>query len=145
MKRAALLAITFAEAVFLPAAVAQEAENAPETPVERAGEAPAEGEHGKLEAWKWANFVLLAGGLGYLVRKNAGPFFAARSQQIRREKMEAQEARPGSDLRAADVDRRLASLETAIAALRSESEAERKAEAERIVRHTAAEIAKVQS
>src|ERR1035437_10665413 len=32
---------------------------------------------------KWANFLLLAGGLGYFIGKNAGPFFAARSAGIR--------------------------------------------------------------
>ena len=38
-----------------------------------------EGGEGGLQGWKWANFVLLAAGIGYLVGKNAGPFFSARS------------------------------------------------------------------
>ena len=36
-------------------------------------------------ALKWANFLLLAGLLGYFIGKNAGPFFAARSAGIRKD------------------------------------------------------------
>jgi F-type H+-transporting ATPase subunit b len=103
------------------------------------------GEHGGMEGWKWANFAILAIGLGYLINKNAGPFFAARSQQIRQDMVESQEARRQAEARAAEVDRRLASLDTEIAALRAESQREIQAEAERLSRHTAAEIAKIKA
>jgi F-type H+-transporting ATPase subunit b len=143
MKRAGLL-LLIAAAAFVPVAIAQEPARA-ETPLERASEPPAEGEHGNLEIWKWANFAVLAGGLGYLVKKNAGPFFDGRSQQIRKDMVEAQEARRQAEARAADVDRRLASLDTEIAALRGESQKEAQSETERLARHTAAEIAKIQA
>jgi len=145
MRRAGLIAIFFATAMFVPAGFAQEPAKANETPLEEASEPPAEGEQGKLELWKWANFVVLAGGLGYLIGKNAGPFFAGRSQQIRKDMQEAQEARRQSEARAAEVDRRLASLESEIAALRAESQQEAQAEGERQTRHTAAEMAKIQA
>lgn len=103
------------------------------------------GSHGPGEIWKWANFALLAGGLGYLIAKNGGPFFAARSQQIRKDMVDAQEARKQAEARAADVDRRLAALDSEIAALRAESKREAQAETERLGRHTAAEIAKIQA
>ncbi len=145
MKRAGWMAlIFFAAAVFLPA-LAQEPEKAHETALDRAAEPAAEGEHGATEMWKWANFVLLAAGLGYLIGKNAGPFFSARSQQIRKDMTEAQEARRQSEARAAEVDRRLASLETEIAAMRAASQKEMQAETERLARHTEAEIAKIQA
>ena len=112
---------------------------------ERAAEPPSQGEHGELEAWKLANFVLLAGGLGYLIKKNAGPFFASRSLKIQQDMLDAREMRADAERRAADVDRRLASLEAEIAALRTESQAEAKAETERAMQHTAAEIAKVRA
>ena len=88
---------------------------------------------------------MLAAGLGYLIGKNAGPFFATRSQQIRKDMLESQEARRQAEARAAEVDRRLASLETEIAALRAESQKEGEAETERLSRQTAAEMAKIQA
>jgi len=145
MKRAGLIVVIFGSAMFGAIALAQEPAKADETPLEHASEPPAEGEHGKLELWKWANFVVLAGGLGYLIGKNAGPYFAGRSQQIRKDMHEAQEARRQSEARAAEVDRRLASLESEIAALRAESKNEAQVESERLTRHTAAEMAKIQS
>ena len=145
MKRARPIALLFTAAIFIAVSPAQEPARANETALEHASEPPAEGEQGNLELWKWANFVVLAGGLGYLISKNAGPFFAARSQQIRKEMQEAQEARQQSEARAAEVDRRLASLESEIAALRAESQQEAQAESERLTRHTAAEMAKIQS
>ena len=112
---------------------------------ERAEEKPSQGEHGELEAWKLANFLLLAGGLGYLVKKNAGPFFEARNRKIHQDMLDAKVLRLEAEKRAADVDRRLANLETEIAALRAESQAEAKAETERSMKRTAGEIAKIQA
>ena len=112
---------------------------------QRASETPAEGEHGGMEAWKWANFGLLAIGLGYLIQKNAGPFFAARSKKIQQDMLDAEEARKDAEKRAADVDRRLANLAAEIASLKAESQTEAKAETERSMQHTSAEIAKIQA
>lgn len=145
MKRAGPTVMIFGALLWAFAAAGQEPAKANETALEHASEPPAEGEHGKLEMWKWANFVVLAAGLGYLIGKNAGPFFSSRSLQIRKDMLEAQEARRQSEARAAEVDRRLASLEGEIAALRAESQHEAQAEGERLTRHTAAEMAKIQS
>jgi F0F1-type ATP synthase membrane subunit b/b' len=46
-------------------------------------------EGGGLQIWKWANFLVLAGGIGYLIGKKGGPFFAARSVKIRKDIVEA--------------------------------------------------------
>ncbi len=118
--------------------------HAPDTK-EPAKEKPSEGEHGGLEAWKLANFLLLAGGLGYLIKKNAGPFFEARNKKIQQDMVDAKALRLDAERRAADVDRRLANLEAEIAALRAESQTEGKAETERSMKHTAGEIAKIQA
>jgi F-type H+-transporting ATPase subunit b len=101
------------------------------------------GEEG-LTMWKWANFVLLAGALGYGIAKGAPPFFAARSQSIRKDIVEAQEAKREADERAAAVEKRLANLEAEIAALRKEAVDEDTAETQSVAQHTAAEIAKIQ-
>jgi F-type H+-transporting ATPase subunit b len=145
MKRAGILVILATVALWLPAAHAQEPDKANEPATEMAGEPAAEGEHGHLELWKWANFIILAGALGYMIQKNAGPFFLARSQHIRKEMMEAEEARRQSEARSAEVDRRLASLDAEIVALRADSQKEANEEAKRLAEHTAAEIAKIQA
>jgi F-type H+-transporting ATPase subunit b len=103
-----------------------------------------EAESGKWKAWEWANFLVLAGGLGYLLGKNAGPTFDARSRKIRKDMVESEEFRKEAEERAAEVDRRLANLESEIAALRNEAREESEAEKLRYSRRTADEIAKVQ-
>jgi F0F1-type ATP synthase membrane subunit b/b' len=88
---------------------------------------------------------VLAGGLGYLIGKHSGPFFAARSMKIRKDMIDAGNARTEAETRAAEVERRLANLEAEIAALRAGSQKEEQAETGRFGRHTAAEIAKTQA
>lgn len=100
---------------------------------------------GSLQGWKWANFLLLAAGLGYLIGKNAGPFFEARSAAISKDITESEKIRRDAEARAGEVDRRLAHLEADIAALRAESQREAQSETERLAAHAAAEIAKIQA
>jgi len=124
-------------AAAVPSAFAQEAEKATEKPESFA-------EKHELEL-KWVNFLMLAGVLGYLIGKHAGPFFAARSSSIRKDLEESEQKRQEADARAAAVDARLANLEQEIAALRGESQAEAKAENDLMAQHTAGELAKIQS
>jgi len=109
------------------------------------GESSSQTEKGPNIFWEWANFVLLAGGLGYVIKKNAGPYFAQRSLEIRKGMAEAEAARAASDAKVADVDRRLANLQAEIEALRLSAQQEAEADAERVRREAAAEMAKVQS
>ena len=102
-------------------------------------------DEGSLKMWEWANFLVLAGGLGYLAAKGLPPLFASRSQAIVKDMAESDRIRKDAEARAADVDRRLAGLETEIASLRTESRRESEAETQRVASHTAAEIAKIQS
>jgi F-type H+-transporting ATPase subunit b len=94
--------------------------------------------------WMWANFLLLTFGLGYLVYKNAGPFYAKRSRKIRKDMIEADDLRKEAEQRAAEIERRLANLEAEITALRAESQREAEAETERLANQTTAELAKIQ-
>ncbi len=143
MKFMACLALSLGLAVCFPA-VAQE--HAAEPAAHGETREGAGGEHGGgMELWKWANFVVLAGALGYLIGKNAGPFFAGRSRQIRSDMVEAEAARKEAEARAAEVDRKLADLGAEIAALRAASQTEAEAERQRLAHHTAAEIAKIQA
>jgi F-type H+-transporting ATPase subunit b len=140
MKRLAMI-LLLAAAPLTIAAAPQSAEH--ET--SKAGEAPAEGEHEGLGVWKWANFAVLAGVLGWAVKKNAGPFFAARSRQIRKDMLEAGDLQRDAEARAAEIGRRLANLEVEIAALRSDSAREAESDKARLSHFTTAEIAKVQA
>ena len=98
----------------------------------------------RLELWKWANFAILAGGLGFLIAKKGGPFFASRSAEIRKGITDAEALRKDADARAAEVDRRLANLETDVKQMRSTVLAEQAAAAERLRQETAAELARIQ-
>jgi F-type H+-transporting ATPase subunit b len=103
-----------------------------------------EGQSSSNQMWKWANFLVLAGALGYMIGKNAPSFFAARSQQIGKDMAEARKEREAAEQRAAEVDRRLANLEVEIASLRDHGHQEAEAEAQRMAQHTAAEIVRIQ-
>jgi F-type H+-transporting ATPase subunit b len=151
MKRI-FLYMMLAAALALPVrlARAQEPKEAPkESLAEKADEAGnkahAEEEEGSMDIWKWANFLILAGGLGYLIQKNAGPFFAARSESIRKNLEESLAIRKDAEARAAAVEARLVNLEGDLAALRAEGERDTRAERERMEQQTAAEIAKIQA
>jgi F-type H+-transporting ATPase subunit b len=102
-------------------------------------------EGGAEQIWRVVNFVIMAGAVGYLIGKTAGPFFAGRSKKIREEIFQGEEARQEAERRAAEVDRRLANLEVDIASLRAESEREAEHELERMRERTAAEMAKIQA
>lgn len=129
-------------ALWVAPAVAQDR---PEAAAEKSktSEAGDEEEQG-LEPWKWVNFAILVGALGWLIGKNAGPFFAARSQEIRKGIAEAEQIRSEAEARAAAVDAKLANLGAEIEALRKAARDERSAEGERLRQRTAAELAKAQ-
>jgi len=116
-----------------------------ETEAEKVKEAQGVTEKGPNVFWGWINFALLAGGLGYVIKKNAGPYFAQRSLEIRKGMADAEAARAASDAKVAEVDRRLANLQTEIEALRRGAQQEAEADAERVRREAAAEVAKIQS
>jgi F-type H+-transporting ATPase subunit b len=109
---------------------------------EEGASAVTEGEGG-LQLWAWANFILLAAGLTYVFRKNAIPFFNQRSVGIRKGMMEADQARAAAEQRIADVEARLAKLETDIQALKAAALAEEKSEHERVRQETVAELRKI--
>jgi len=130
-------------ALCVPPAVAQDR---PEAAAEKTKSSEAgEDEEQGLEPWKWVNFAILVGALGWLIGKNAGPFFAARSQEIRKGIAEAEQIRSDAEARAAAVEAKLQNLAAEIEALRKAAHDERAAEAERVRQRTAAEIAKAQA
>jgi F-type H+-transporting ATPase subunit b len=93
----------------------------------------------------WANFAILVGGLAYLVRKYGDPYLAARSQKISQDIVEAARVRQDAEARSAEVDRRLANLESDLAALRVESQKELESQQRHAAERSAAEMAKIQA
>jgi F-type H+-transporting ATPase subunit b len=101
--------------------------------------------HASLEIlWKWANFLLLAGLLGYFIYKKAGAFFRSRNEAIRKGIEEADRLRREAEQRAAEVEARLHGLEAEIEALRAAARQEMAAEDERLRQAAAAEMEKIQ-
>jgi len=112
--------------------------------------APASGEHHAAEGdpyimWKWINFGLLAIGLGYLIAQNLPPFFAARNEEIRKGIEDAAKLKAEADVRAADMEKRMARLGVEIEELRAHAKSEMSAEGDRIRKETEEILAKVQS
>jgi len=116
----------------------------------------AAGEHGAAEHksggpaevsiwWKWANFAILAGGLGFLIAKNAPAYFASRNEEIRKGLEEGAELQREANARTAAMEARLKNLESEIAEMKTKAKAEIAAEGERIQAETAALSAKIQA
>src|ERR1700678_1859114 len=93
----------------------------------------------------WVNFAILVGGLAWLVKKYGAPFLAERSQKISQDIVEAARVRKDAEARSAEVDRRLANLESDLAAIRAESQQELKSQRRQAAERSAAEMAKIQA
>jgi F-type H+-transporting ATPase subunit b len=93
----------------------------------------------------WVNFFVLIGGLAWLVKKYGAPFLAERSQKISQDIVEAARVRKDAEARSAEVDRRLANLESDLAAIRAESQQELKSQRRQAAERSAAEMAKIQA
>ena len=91
-------------------------------------------------AWKWANFVILAVGLGYLVNKNLPPFFRSRTAEIQQGITEAQQIKRDAEARAAQVDARIQKLGEEIEQFRTQSREEMRQEGERIQQETVKQL-----
>jgi F-type H+-transporting ATPase subunit b len=86
--------------------------------------------------WKWANFVILAAGLGYLIGKHVPPIFRKQSEDIQSALTEAAKIKQEATTYAASVEARLANLQKEIQQLRESAHSEMVAESERIRRDT---------
>ena len=95
--------------------------------------------------WKWLNFAILAGGLGYGIAKHAPAFFKSRTEEIQKGIADATEMRKDADARAAAMDKRMANLEAEIADLRAHAKSEIAAEANRVGVETSQLLAKIQA
>src|SRR5208337_4772720 len=86
----------------------------------------------EMLVWKWANFILLAAGAGYLLSKHLPPYFKSRTGDIQKDITEAQKTKAAAEQRAAEMDARLNSLAADIENFRAQAKVEMEQEASRI-------------
>jgi F-type H+-transporting ATPase subunit b len=86
--------------------------------------------------WKWANFGILAVGLGYLIGKNVPPIFRKQSDEIQNALAEAAKIKKEAAAHAAAIELRLSNIESEIDGLRRSARAEMETEGERIRQET---------
>ena len=95
--------------------------------------------------WKWANFAILAGLIGYAIARNAPAMFRARTEEIQKDLHEASRRRQQAEARTAEIERRLADLGGELETMRGHARQEMEAEAQRMRTESARLLAKVES
>jgi F-type H+-transporting ATPase subunit b len=140
--------LLLAAALFVVPACAQEAgekpDQASETAAANSGQTESADTKPGMELWKWVNFAILAGALGWLSAKHLGPLLSARSHEIHEGLAAGEKARAEADARAAAVQAKIANLGDAISQMKTSAREERDREAERIRRDCLAELARVE-
>ena len=136
--RSLILAASLAAALGLAQHSASQPEQLPAHQAEHGG-------GGRTDLWKWINFALLAGALGYFIAKKSGAFFGARSEQIRSGLAEAARLKQEAEARYAETERRLANISADIEQLRRQAREESTAEGDRVRRETERELQKTQA
>lgn len=95
------------------------------------------------ELFKWINFLIMVGVLGYFLRQPAADFFADRTDTIRRGLDEGRRALAAAEARLAEVERKLNNLQQEVAAFTAESERTMHAERERLKQSAQAEAERI--
>lgn len=112
------------------------------------GESGSEGasepaESGQELLYKTINFIILVGALGFLLRKPVAAFFAARSEEIRKELDEGKKALQASEARLGAVEAKLRHLEEDIARFAQDAQREMATERERLRKLAASDAEKI--
>jgi len=96
-----------------------------------------------LEFWKFINLMVFVAAMVYFVRRPLTDALRSRREGIRRDLQKAKEERDQALAQLAEVDSRLARLDTEVAGIWEKAKAEAEAERERIKRETEAEMLKL--
>jgi F-type H+-transporting ATPase subunit b len=97
-----------------------------------------------LYVWKWVNFAILAGLLGFLAVKAGGPALRDRAAGISKDLEESRRIRAEAEARAVAIEKRISNLGDEINAFRADAKKEMESEAARIEDETKRTIAKMQ-
>lgn len=113
----------------------------PAEPGDEAHEDEHGGEHGMLAAlfWPTLNFLVLFGGLWYLLKQPLASYLKSRHETIRKDLVDAAALKAAATAQLEEIDRKLAALPAEIAALRARGAEEIAAEEARIAAEAAAE------
>lgn len=147
--RKALLVLMLGGCLLGLAGLARGAVRGPEETAAAEHERKSEEHGGKSEGhkhellYKVINFVLLMGGLGYVLRKPLASFFVERTASIRKGLDEGRKALEASQAQLQAVEDKLRRFEDEMASFRAAALDEMKAEREHLRRSTAAEIEKM--
>jgi F-type H+-transporting ATPase subunit b len=107
------------------------------------GTEPTHEESASAVVFRWINFAILFGGLGYLLRKPAKEFFETRRREISEGLNRARNAQDEAQKRMDQIERRLAALSTEMSSLRKQAEKESADEHERIVADARKEVDRI--
>ena len=92
---------------------------------------------------RWVNFILLFGGLGFLLRKPMSEFFTTRRAEIANGLKRAEEAQTSAQARMDEIEKRLANLTKEIENMRAGAQQESQAEREKILADAKHEVERV--
>ena len=93
--------------------------------------------------FRWLNFILVFGGIGYLIAKHGGAFFRANAKAIAASITEATAAKAEADRELREVETKIARFDQEVADLREAARRDSAAEAERLRASGRAEIEKI--
>jgi F-type H+-transporting ATPase subunit b len=93
--------------------------------------------------FRWLNFALVFGGIGYLIAKHGGAFFSANAKAIAASIHEGTAAKEEADRQLREMDAKIARLDREVAELREAARRDSDAEAARLNASGLAEIEKI--
>ena len=92
---------------------------------------------------RWANFIVLFGGLAFLLRKPMSEFFTTRRAEIAGGLQRAQDAQTSAQARMDEIEKRLANLTGALEKLRAGAQQESSGERDKILANAKHEVERV--
>lgn len=95
-------------------------------------------------AFRWAHFLLIFGGAGYLIAKKAPPYFRGRTEAIVASIAESARLKAEAERRRREAEQKLERLDQELAELRAAAQRDAAAEAERIRAATRDEAQKIE-
>jgi F-type H+-transporting ATPase subunit b len=93
--------------------------------------------------FRWLNFLIVFGGIGYLIAKHGGAFFRGNAREIAASIHEAAAAKDEADRELHAVESKIARLDPDVAEMRQEARQNWAAEADRLHTSELAEIEKI--
>jgi F-type H+-transporting ATPase subunit b len=93
--------------------------------------------------FRWLNFLIVFGGIGYVIAKRGGAFFRGNAKEIAANIVEATAAKAEADRELHEVETKIARLDHDVAELREEARRNWIAESERLRASGVAEIEKI--